>query len=146
MFRVNGNGRMWRRHSLRSSYDVGIIGAGGHGLATGYYLSKHGVTHVAGVDRGSGGGGAGGGETGGIVRHDAVVWGFARGADRAGIEIHPFTEVTGIDRENGQVTGVRTNQGDIRTGTVVNATAAWCSTLARMVGMELPIVTHPLQA
>src|SRR6266851_5698928 len=45
---------------------------------------------------------------GGIIRHDAVVWGYARGVDRMGIEIHPQTEVTAIRRENGQVTGVTT--------------------------------------
>ena len=83
---------------------------------------------------------------GGIVRHDAVVWGYARGASRAGIEIHPFTEVTGIDTANGTVTGVRTTRGDIRTGVVLNATAGFCSTIARMVGLTLPITTHPLQA
>jgi sarcosine oxidase subunit beta len=83
---------------------------------------------------------------GGIVRHDAVVWGYARGASRAGVEIHPFTEVTGIDVANGAVTGVRTTRGDITTGTVLNATAGFCSTVAKMVGLTLPITTHPLQA
>jgi sarcosine oxidase subunit beta len=83
---------------------------------------------------------------GGIVRHDAVVWGYARGADRLGVEIHPFTEVTGIDRTNGQVTGVRTAQGDVRTPVVLNATAGFCSTIAKMVDLPLPVVTHPLQA
>jgi sarcosine oxidase subunit beta len=83
---------------------------------------------------------------GGIIRHDAVVWGYARGADRQGIEIHPHTEVTGIRMENGRVQGVLTNRGHIATRTVVNATAGWCSTIAHMVGIDLPIVTHPLQA
>ncbi|HLJ96750.1 MAG TPA: FAD-dependent oxidoreductase [Gemmataceae bacterium] len=83
---------------------------------------------------------------GGIIRHDAVVWGFARGADRQGIEIHPHTEVTAISLDKGKVEGVRTNRGTIATGTVVNATAGWCSTVAHMAGVELPIVTHPLQA
>jgi sarcosine oxidase subunit beta len=83
---------------------------------------------------------------GGIIRHDAVVWGYARGADRRGIELHPFTEVTGIDLAGGRVTGVRTTRGDIRTERVLNATAGYCSTVARMVGLRLPIVTHPLQA
>jgi sarcosine oxidase subunit beta len=83
---------------------------------------------------------------GGIIRHDAVVWGYARGVDRLGAEIHPHTEVTGISRQNGQVTGVRTTRGDIATGMVVNATAGWCSTIASMVGVNLPIVTYPLQA
>lgn len=83
---------------------------------------------------------------GGIIRHDAVVWGFARGADRQGIEIHPFTEVHGIRKTNGRVEAVLTNKGEIATPTVVNATAGWCSTIANMVGVELPIATHPLQA
>jgi sarcosine oxidase subunit beta len=83
---------------------------------------------------------------GGIVRHDAVVWGYARGASRAGIDIHPFTEVTGIDTADGAVTGVRTTRGDIRAGVVLNATAGFCSTIAKMVGLSLPITTHPLQA
>lgn len=85
-------------------------------------------------------------EPGGIVRHDAVVWAYARGADRLGVEIHPFTEVTGIDRADGRVTGVRTPHGRIRTGAVLNATAGFCSTIARMVGLRLPVTTHPLQA
>src|SRR5216684_813327 len=83
---------------------------------------------------------------GGIIRHDAVVWGYARGADRQGIEIHPHTEVTGIRRQNGRVDGVETTRGTIATRVVVNATAGWCSTIANMVGIDLPIVTHPLQA
>jgi sarcosine oxidase subunit beta len=83
---------------------------------------------------------------GGIIRHDAVVWGYARGADRAGIHLHPQTEVTAIQTANGKVTGVETSRGDIKTGIVVNATAGWCSTVAGMVGLKLPVVTHPLQA
>ncbi len=83
---------------------------------------------------------------GGIVRHDAVVWGYARGASRAGVDLHPFTEVTGIDTANGAVTGVRTTRGDIETPVVLNATAGFCSTIAKMVGLTLPITTHPLQA
>lgn len=83
---------------------------------------------------------------GGIIRHDAVVWAYARQADRLGVEIHPHTEVTGIDIEKGQVTGVRTSRGPIKTQTVVNATAGWCGIIAAMAGVKLPIVTHPLQA
>jgi sarcosine oxidase subunit beta len=83
---------------------------------------------------------------GGIIRHDAVVWGYARAADRLGAEIHTRTEVTGIERTNGGVSAVRTTAGEIRTGTVVNATSGWCTTIARMVGVHLPITSHPLQA
>jgi sarcosine oxidase subunit beta len=83
---------------------------------------------------------------GGIIRHDAVVWGFARGADRQGIEIHPQTEVAAIERANGRVQGVVTTRGTIHCPVVVNATAGWCSTIGHMAGVELPIVTYPLQA
>src|SRR5215471_16441283 len=83
---------------------------------------------------------------GGIIRHDAVVWGYARACDRMGIEIHPFTEVTGIDIENRRVTHVSTNNGRIGADAVLNATAGWATTVSRMAGVPLPIVTHPLQA
>jgi sarcosine oxidase subunit beta len=83
---------------------------------------------------------------GGVIRHDAVVWGYARRAHQLGVHLHPGTEVTGIDVEGGKVTGVQTSAGRIATGTVVNATAGWASTIAQMVGLRLPIVTHPLQA
>jgi sarcosine oxidase subunit beta len=239
--------RMWRRHALKDRYDVVIIGAGVHGLATAYYLARSGVTDVAVLDQGYVGGGNSGRNTaiiranyrtadgipfydeslklyeglsqelsfnvlfsqeghltlghtdaamkglreraatnallgvesrivgraelgrlvpdldlsdrprypilgalyhppGGIIRHDAVVWGYARGADRRGVQIHPHTRVTGIQVAGGQVEAVQTDQGTLRTGTVVNATAGWCSTIARMVGIDLPITTHPLQA
>jgi len=81
---------------------------------------------------------------GGIIRHDAVVWGYARGADRCGVHLHPHTEVTGIRVKKDRVTAVETSRGIIRTGTLVNCTAGWCSTIARMVDLDLPIVSHPL--
>jgi sarcosine oxidase subunit beta len=83
---------------------------------------------------------------GGIIRHDAVVWGYARAADRRGVSIHPFTQVTGIRLDHGRIAGVLTTRGEIRTGTVVNCTAGYCSTVARMVGVDLPIASHPLHA
>jgi sarcosine oxidase subunit beta len=83
---------------------------------------------------------------GGIIRHDAVVWGLARGADRAGAELHPYTEVTGIERQNGRVAAVRTNRGTVRTGTVLSCTAGWSTLVCDMVGVGLPITTHILQA
>jgi sarcosine oxidase, subunit beta len=83
---------------------------------------------------------------GGIIRHDAVVWGFTRGADRGGVEIHPYTEVTGIKRSNGRLTGVTTNRGDIACDTVVSATAGWSTLVAGLAGVRLPITTHILQA
>ena len=246
VFRVR---RMWRpRGKLKPSYDVVIIGAGSHGLATAYYLAKnHGITNVAVLEKSYIGSGAAGRNTtivrsnyrtpegaafysasvklyeglgadldfnllfsqqghltlahsdramitmteraevnqllgvdsrvidtaeiatlcpeldlsrevtwpilgalyhppGGIIRHDAVVWGLARGADRRGVEIHPYTEVTGIQRENGRVTGVRTNRGDIACDTVVSATAGWSTLVCDLAGVPLPITTHILQA
>ena len=82
----------------------------------------------------------------GVIRHDAVVWGFARGANRGGTELHPFTEVTGIDYSDGRVTGVETSRGPVQADTVLSATAGWSSTIASMVDLDLPITTHPLQA
>jgi sarcosine oxidase subunit beta len=83
---------------------------------------------------------------GGIIRHDAVMWGYARGADRCGVSIFPQTEVTGIIRSNGHVRSVLTTRGEIQAGTIVNATAGHCSTIARMVDLNLPVTSHPLQA
>jgi sarcosine oxidase subunit beta len=83
---------------------------------------------------------------GGIIRHDAVVWGFARGADAGGAEIHPYTEVTGLERNNGRITKVRTTRGDIGAGTVLNCTAGWTSLISAMAGVRMPITTHILQA
>jgi len=83
---------------------------------------------------------------GGIIRHDAVVWGLARGADRGGVEIHPYTKVTGIDQRAGRVTGVRTTRGDIECDTVVSATAGWSTLVCDLAGVRLPITTHILQA
>ena len=83
---------------------------------------------------------------GGVIRHDAVVWGYAHGADTRGVHIHQMTEVTGIDVDAGKVTGVQTNRGKIKTGMVLNATAGWCTLISDMAGVRLPITTHPLQA
>jgi sarcosine oxidase subunit beta len=60
---------------------------------------------------------------GGIIRHDAVVWGFARGADAGGAEIHPYTEVTGLERSNG-ASRACTRPRRVEAGQVVNATPA----------------------
>lgn len=81
----------------------------------------------------------------GVVRHDAVVWGFARGANNGGVELHPFTEVTGIDRTNGHVSGVETSRGFVQADTVLSTTAGWSSTIAAMVDLNLPLTTHPLE-
>ena len=83
---------------------------------------------------------------GGVIRHDAVVWAYARQADRRGVHIHQDTEVTGIDVRGGRVPGVRTSRGHIATGTVISAAAGWTSDVGRMAGVEMPIVTSRLQA
>jgi sarcosine oxidase, subunit beta len=83
---------------------------------------------------------------GGIIRHDAVVWGFARGADRQGVEIHPYTKVTGIEVENGRATAVQTNRGRVEAGTVISAVAGWSTLVGDLAGVRLPITTHILQA
>jgi sarcosine oxidase subunit beta len=240
--------KAWREHAPRRAYDVVVIGAGVHGLATAYYLaSRHGITNVAVVDRGYVGGGGSGRNTailrsnyltpegvafydrslqlyrnlsrelnfnvmfsrrghltlahndsslrtmrwraevnkvagidsevvdpdeikrlvpmmdtsdrtrypilgalyhppGGIIRHDAVVWGYARAADGLGVHIHQNTEVTGIDVGGGRVRGVQTTRGPIAAPVVVNCTAGWASLISAMAGVGLPIITHPLQA
>ena len=240
--------RAWRQHELKKSYDVVIVGAGIHGLATAYYLAtNYGITNVAILDKGYVGGGGSGRNTsivrsnyltpegvrfydrsvhlyqdlsadlnfnimfsqmghltlahndsslrtmrwraevnklegidsevigpddikkivpymdtsdrtrypilgalfhppGGTVRHDAVNWGYARGADLRGCEIHQNTEVLSINTSGDEVTGVNTNRGFISTKTVVNCTAGWASLINAMVGLKMPLVTHPLQA
>ena len=240
--------RSFIAHELKKSYDVVIIGAGVHGLATAYYLaSNHGITNVAVIDKSYMGGGGSGRNTaivrsnyltpegvrfydrsvklyedlsvdlnynvmfsqrghltlahndasmrtmqwraevnklqgidsrvidakevgkivpyldvseharypilgalyhppGGIIRHDAVNWGYARAASHLGVEIHQQTEVLGIDTAGGKVTGVRTSRGTISAPIVVNCTAGWASTISDMVGVKMPLITHPLQA
>ena len=242
-----------RAGDLRDAYDVVIVGAGVHGLATAYYLaSRWGITNVAVIDKGYVGGGGSGRNTaivrsnylttegvafydrsvklyeqlaaelnfnvmfsqrghltlahndsslrtmrwraevnklqgvdsevigpdeiarlvpfmdvsehtrypilgalyhppGGTIRHDAVNWGYARGADAMGVEIHQQTELTGIDvtakgEDAGEVVGVTTSRGPISTPVVVNCTAGWSSLVAAMAGVALPISTHPLEA
>jgi len=83
---------------------------------------------------------------GGVIRHDAVVWGYAAGADQTGVHIHQGTEVTGIEVQDGKVSGVHTNRGTIHTGCVLNATAGWCTLISDMAGVRLPVTTHQLQA
>jgi sarcosine oxidase, subunit beta len=83
---------------------------------------------------------------GGIVRHDAVVWGYARGADAHGVHIHQETEVEGIDVRHGKVQAVRTSRGPIATQVVLNCTAGWSTLICDMAGVQMPIQTFPLQA
>lgn len=83
---------------------------------------------------------------GGMARHDAVAWGYARRAAERGVELHPFTEVTGIDVAAGRAAGVRTTRGKVECGAIVQAVAGWSSVVAAMAGIDLPIVSYPLQA
>ena len=83
---------------------------------------------------------------GAIARHDAVAWGYGRGADRRGVEIHQQTEVTGIDLRGGKVAGVRTTRGTISTPKVLCAVAGFTPRVLDMVGLRSPIYVHPLQA
>ena len=73
---------------------------------------------------------------GAIARHDAVAWGYGRGADRQGVEIHQKTEVPGIDVRDGAVAGVRTTRGNIATRRVLCAVAGSTPRVLRMVGLE----------
>lgn len=83
---------------------------------------------------------------GGIIRHDAVVWGYARAADALGVHLHQNTEVLGIETKGDRVTGVRTNRGHISAPVVVNCTAGWSTLISDMAGVDMPVTTSPLQA
>ncbi len=238
----------WRSPEPKPRYDVVIVGAGGHGLATAYYLAKeHGVANVAVIEKGWLGGGNTGRNTtvvrsnylypesaalydfalrlyeglaedinynimlsqrgmvmiahsrheleacahwanamqlsgidseildaaqvkalipvvndspsarypvwggfiqrrGGIARHDAVAWGYARAADARGVDIIQNCEVTGFLREGGRVTGVETTRGRIGAKKVALTGAGHSSVLAGMAGFRLPIQSYALQA
>jgi len=83
---------------------------------------------------------------GGIARHDAIAWGFARAADALGVDIIQNCPVTGIRREDGVVTGVETAKGFLRAKKVGIVAAGHSSVVAAMAGIRLPIESHPLQA
>ena len=240
--------RVWRNPQPKEEYEVVIVGAGGHGLATAYYLAKkHGITNAAVLEKGYLGGGSVGRNTtiirsnylwdetshlyewsmklweglsqelnfnlmfsqrgvlnlvhnlqevrdtkrrvnsnrlngidaeflntrqvkelvpiinaspdsrypilgasfqkrGGTARHDAVAWGFARGADARGVDIIQDCEVTGIRREGDHVVGVETSRGFIKAKKVAVVVAGNSSVLASMADIRLPIESHPLQA
>lgn len=239
----------WRSPEPKPQYDVVIVGGGGHGLASAYYLAKnHGITNVAVLERGWLGGGNTGRNTtvvrsnylypesarlydfslrlyeglarelnfnvmlsqrghlmlahsrhdlesmsrwantmamhgidaqlltreqvgalvpalelsagarypvlgafmqprAGTARHDAVAWGYARGADHLGVDIIQNCAVTGfVTDANGHVTGVDTSRGRIRTARVGIAAAGHSSVLAKLAGFRLPVTSYALQA
>ena len=82
----------------------------------------------------------------GVARHDAVAWGYARGADAYGVDIIQNCEVTGFHIANGEIQGVKTTRGDINSKKVGCVTSGHSSVLADMAGLRLPIESHPLQA
>jgi sarcosine oxidase subunit beta len=83
---------------------------------------------------------------GATARHDAVVWGYARGACARGVELHQLTEVRDIETRNGRVNAVLTNRGRVECDCVVQAVAGASSVVAAMAGIKLPIHSYPLQA
>ncbi len=83
---------------------------------------------------------------GGTVRHDAVAWGYARGADSRGVDIIQNCEVTGFRIEGGRMLGVETSRGYIGAGKVGVAVAGSSSRVMATAGIRLPIEAHVLQA
>ncbi|MDP2861839.1 MAG: FAD-dependent oxidoreductase [Desulfobacterales bacterium] len=84
---------------------------------------------------------------GGVVRHDAVVWGLAKGATKLGVHIHQQTEATAIHTENGKISGVSTSGGRINTPRVlVSAGGYSAGIIFRMLGVKLPISVLTIQA
>ena len=83
---------------------------------------------------------------GGTARHDAVVWGYARAADRRGVDIIQNCEVTALRRDGGRITGVETSRGLIEADKVAICVAGHSSQLGEMAGLRLPIESHVLQA
>jgi len=84
--------------------------------------------------------------SGGTARHDAVVWGYTQRATALGVDIHPFTEVTAVRVEDGEVRGVETSKGPVETSRVVNAAGGHSPDVARLAGIEIPAKTYPLEA
>jgi sarcosine oxidase, subunit beta len=83
---------------------------------------------------------------GGVARHDKVAWAYATRASELGVDVVEHAEVTGFVRDGDRVAGVRTTRGDIRAGRVALAAAGHTSVLASMLGIRLPLQSHPLQA
>lgn len=85
-------------------------------------------------------------EPGAVARHDAVAWGYARGAQMRGVEIHQKTQVTGIQTQGDKVVGVQTSRGYIQTNKVISMVAGSTPRITRMLDIPTPIEVFPLQA
>lgn len=83
---------------------------------------------------------------GGTIRHDAVAWGYARAADRLGVDIIQSCEVQGFEKANGRITAINTSRGRIETDRVGMAVAGHSGVIAEKAGFRLPITSHCLQA
>ena len=80
------------------------------------------------------------------MRHDAVVWGLARGASNLGVHIHQGTELTGINMQKGKIASVKTDKGTISTPLALNAAGGYSTLISAMVGIQLPIHVLTIQA
>ena len=85
-------------------------------------------------------------QRGGTIRHDAVAWGYARAADRLGVDIIQNCEVLGFEKANGRITAINTSRGRIETDRVGMAVAGHSGVIAEKAGFRLPITSHCLQA
>lgn len=83
---------------------------------------------------------------GGVARHDAVAWGFARAAAKHGVDIIQNCEVQAMDIDGGRIKGLQTSRGYIKADRIGCVTAGHSSVLAAMAGIRLPVTSHPLQA
>ncbi|HWD60348.1 MAG TPA: sarcosine oxidase subunit beta family protein [Stellaceae bacterium] len=83
---------------------------------------------------------------GGVARHDAVAWGFARAADARGVDIVENCEVTAIRVSRGRAGEIETTRGTIFADKIAICAAGHNSVLAAMAGVRLPLQSHPLQA
>jgi sarcosine oxidase subunit beta len=85
-------------------------------------------------------------EDGGTAGHAGLIWGYSKAARELGVEICPFTEVTAIEKAGGNITGVRTSTGAVRTDFVINAAGGHASDICRMAGVAIPNTPHRIEA
>src|SRR6266702_4167233 len=136
---------LWRNPEPRRSYEVVIVGAGGHGLATAYYLAKnHGISDVAVLERGWLAGGN-------MARNTTVIRSNYLWDESAAIYEHSLKLWEHLSEELDyeilfSQRGVHTNRGLIAANKVAICAAGHSTVLADMIGLDLPIESHPLQA